>query len=52
MNKIADIWVHDNRKIDFTKKPKAFSFLIFLSEIFRIGVELPQDLIYLAGILS
>ena len=33
MNKIAHISVRDNRKIDFTEKPKAFLFKIFLSEI-------------------
>ena len=46
------ISVRDNRKIDFTKKSKAFLFSIFSSEIFRKGVELPKDLIYLAGLLN
>ena len=52
MNGIAPILVRDNRKIDFTKKPKAFSFFNILSDIFRIGEELPMDLINLARFLS
>ena len=53
MNKIAHISVRDNRKIYFTKKPKAFFyFSLFSSQIFRLGLELPQDLIYRPGFLS
>ena len=43
MNKIAHISVRYNRKIDFTN---------FSSKTFRIGEEMPQDLIYLARFLS
>ena len=39
--KIVHISVCDKHKIDFTKKPKAFSFF----NIFKIGEEFPQDLI-------
>ena len=40
MNKIDPISIRDNHK----KTQKVFNFSIFSSEIFRIGVELPQDL--------
>ena len=37
-----------NAKLTSPKKLRLFHFSIFSSEIFRISVELPQDLIYMA----
>ena len=41
-----------NAKLTPPKSLRLFLFLIFSAEIFRIGVELPQDLIYRPGFLS
>ena len=48
MNKIAHISFAIIAKLTSPKSLRLFHFSIFPSEIFRIGVQLPQDLIYIS----